>query len=114
MYVNDKFQSIYCEREVIVCGGVINSPQILNLSGIGRASHLEQIGIPCVIDLPGVGENLQDHLEVYVQHSCKQPVSLYPALKFHKQAAVLLEWLLTKKGWGTSNHLKLEDLSGVA
>ena len=106
VFVNGKFQSIYCEREVIVCGGVINSPQILNLSGIGRASHLEQIGIPCVIDLPGVGENLQDHLEVYVQHSCKQPVSLYPALKFHKQAAVLLEWLLTKKGWGTSNHFE--------
>ena len=106
VYVNGKFQSIYCEREVIVCGGVINSPQILNLSGIGRASHLEQIGIPCVIDVPGVGENLQDHLEVYVQHSCKQPVSLYPALKFHKQAAVLLEWMLTKKGWGTSNHFE--------
>ena len=106
VYVNGKFQSIYCEREVIVCGGAINSPQILNLSGIGRASHLEQIGIPCVIDLPGVGENLQDHLEVYVQHSCKQPVSLYPALKFHKQAAVLLEWMFTKKGWGTSNHFE--------
>ena len=103
---NQNVRSLRCDREVIVCGGVINSPQLLNLSGVGRASHLEQIGVPCVVDLPGVGENLQDHLEVYVQHRCKQPISLYPALKFTTQAAVLLQWKFRKRGWGTSNHFE--------
>ncbi len=103
---NRSLKSLRCDREVIVCGGAINSPQLLNLSGIGRASDLERIGVPCVIDLPGVGENLQDHLEVYVQHRCKQPISLYPALKFTTQTAVFLQWKFRKRGWGTSNHFE--------
>ncbi len=103
---NRNLTSLRCNREVIVCGGAINSPQLLNLSGIGRASHLEQIDVPCVVDLPGVGENLQDHLEVYVQHRCKQPVSLYPALKFTTQAMVFLQWKFMKRGWGTSNQFE--------
>lgn len=106
IYAKNDFEKIECEREVIICTGVINSPQLLQLSGIGSAKHLEEVGIPCVIDLPGVGENLQDHLEVYVQHACKQPVSLYPALKKHKQARVLLQWMFKKQGWGTSNHFE--------
>ncbi len=105
-FAKGKFDTIQCDREVIVCGGSINSPQLLQLSGIGPAKLLKQIDIPCRIDLPGVGENLQDHLEVYVQHGCKQPVSLYPALKFHVQAMVLLRWKFTKQGWGTSNHFE--------
>ena len=98
--------SISCDREVIVCAGSINSPQLLNLSGIGNAALLEKVDVRCLIDLPGVGENLQDHLEAYVQHRCKEPISLYPALKFTVQARVLLKWKLTKKGWGTSNHFE--------
>ena len=106
IYANGKFEIIHCDREVILCGGAINSPQLLQLSGIGRARHLEKVGIPVVIDLPGVGENLQDHIEIYVQHSCKLPISLYPATKFLKRAMVLLEWMFTKKGWGASNHFE--------
>ncbi len=105
-FKNGKFSTIHCDREVILCGGSINSPQLLHLSGIGPAALLKKIGVRCLIDLPGVGENLQDHLEVYVQHSCKEPISLYPALKFHTQARVLLQWKFTKKGWGTSNHFE--------
>jgi len=61
---------------VICCGGSINSPQLLQLSGIGNTAELEALGIKPVVDLPGVGENLQDHLEVYIQHACKRPVSI--------------------------------------
>ncbi|HET9248862.1 MAG TPA: GMC family oxidoreductase N-terminal domain-containing protein, partial [Actinomycetota bacterium] len=68
--------------EVIVCGGAINSPQTLQLSGVGPADELRALGIDVVHDLPGVGENLQDHLEVYVQHACTQPVSMAPYLKW--------------------------------
>ena len=67
--------------EVILCGGAINSPQLLQLSGVGNARELEALGVAVVHDLPGVGENLQDHLEVYVQYACTQPVSVQPALK---------------------------------
>ena len=104
--LNNQLHVVRGEREVIVCAGVINSPQLLNLSGIGRASQLGELGIDCRVNLPGVGENLQDHLEVYVQHRCKLPISLYPALKVTKQAAVLLEWMFTKHGWGASNHFE--------
>ena len=97
---------IRAEQEVIICTGAINSPQLLQLSGIGNAAHLESLGIPVVVNLPGVGENLQDHLEVYVQHECKKPVSLYPYLKVHRQALVLLEWMMKKRGPGTSNHFE--------
>ncbi len=95
-----------CDREVILTAGVINSPQLLNLSGIGAADQLEKISVPVLIDLPGVGANLQDHLEVYVQQSCKQPISLYPVLKKSKQAMVLLEWMMKKRGLGTTNHFE--------
>jgi choline dehydrogenase len=68
--------------EVLLCGGAINSPQTLQLSGVGDADELKALGIDVVADLPGVGENLQDHLEVYVQHGCRQPVSVVPYLKW--------------------------------
>ena len=64
--------------EVILCGGAINSPQLLQLSGVGNADELGALGIDVVHDLPGVGEHLQDHLEVYIQYACKQPVSVAP------------------------------------
>lgn len=92
--------------EVICCGGAINSPQLLQLSGIGNAAELEPLGIEVVHDLPGVGENLQDHLEVYVQHACTQPVSMYPALKWYNKPWIGLQWLLFKRGPAATNHFE--------
>src|SRR5207302_8418985 len=92
--------------EVILCGGAINSPQLLQLSGIGAAAELEPLGVPLVADLPGVGEHLQDHLEVYVQYASKQPVSLAPSYKWRNRPLVGLRWLLFKSGPGASNHFE--------
>ena len=92
--------------EIICCGGSINSPQLLQLSGVGNADELSALGIDVVQDLPGVGENLQDHLEVYVQYACKKPVSLYPALKPWRQPWIGFQWLFQRKGIGASNHFE--------
>ena len=92
--------------EVILCGGAINSPQLLQLSGIGAASELSVLGIDVVADLPGVGENLQDHLEVYIQHSATQPVTMAPYFAMKRRPLVGLEWLLRKTGPGASNHFE--------
>jgi len=92
--------------EVILCGGAINSPQLLQLSGVGDGDELRAVGVDVVHRLPGVGENLQDHLEVYVQHRCKQPVSLAPYLEWRRRPRVGLQWLLTKGGPGSSNHFE--------
>ena len=92
-------------REVILCGGSFNSPQLLQVSGIGNSELLKSVGVEAVHHLPGVGENLQDHLEVYVQHSCKQPVSLNPNLKLHKRPWIGLQWLF-RRGPGASNHFE--------
>ena len=93
-------------REVILCGGAINSPQLLQLSGVGRQADLEQLEIPLVHELPGVGGNLQDHLEVYVQHACTQPVSMQPALKRWKRPLIGAEWLFLRSGPGATNHFE--------
>jgi choline dehydrogenase len=92
--------------EVILCGGAINSPQLLQLSGVGNAGGLARLGIPVVADLPGVGENLQDHLEVYVQYACKQPVSLQPYLKWRHRPAIGAKWLFLRSGPGATNHFE--------
>ena len=92
--------------QVILCGGSINSPQLLQLSGVGNAAELAALGIEAVHDLPGVGENLQDHLEVYVQHACTQPVSMYPALQWWNKPWVGLQWLLFKRGPAATNHFE--------
>ncbi|MEI5674258.1 MULTISPECIES: choline dehydrogenase [unclassified Nocardioides] len=92
--------------EVILCGGAINSPQLLLLAGIGPATELEALGIPVVADLPGVGRNLQDHLEVYVQHASKQPVSIGPWLKHRHKPRIGAEWLFLRRGVGASNHFE--------
>jgi choline dehydrogenase len=92
--------------EVILCGGAINSPQLLQLSGVGNARELEAVGVDVVHDLPGVGENLQDHLEVYVQYGCKQPVSVAPYIKWRNRPRVGAEWLLRKSGPGATNHFE--------
>ena len=92
--------------EVILCGGSINTPQVLELSGVGDAKALGGLGIDVVHDLPGVGENLQDHLEVYVQYSCKQPVSVAPAMLYRNRPGVFLKWLLFRSGPGATNHFE--------
>jgi choline dehydrogenase len=91
--------------EVILCGGAINSPQTLQLSGVGDAGRLKELGIGVVADLPGVGENLQDHLEVYVQHGCHRPVSVAPYLRYRWRPWVGLLWLL-RRGPGATNHFE--------
>lgn len=92
--------------EVILCGGAFNSPQLLQLSGIGNADDLSSVGVKPVHDLPGVGENLQDHLEVYVQHACTQPVSLNPNLQFWRRPFIGAQWLFLRSGPGASNHFE--------
>ncbi|MBX6381824.1 MAG: choline dehydrogenase [Microbispora sp.] len=92
--------------EVILCGGAINSPQLLQLSGVGPADHLKSLGIDVVQDLPGVGQNLQDHLEVYIQYACKQPVSMQPALKWRNRPWIGAQWLFLRKGPGATNHFE--------
>ena len=83
-------------REVILCGGAINSPQLLQLSGIGNPERLQPLGIPMVAALKGVGENLQDHLETYVQFACKEPITLYSAVNPLVKAKIGLEEMLTR------------------
>jgi choline dehydrogenase len=92
--------------EVILCGGAINTPQLLQLSGVGNADELTALGIEMVADLPGVGENLQDHLEVYVQHACTQPVSVQPYLRWRHRPGIGLKWLLGRTGPGATNHFE--------
>ncbi|MDN5766875.1 MAG: choline dehydrogenase [Humibacillus sp.] len=92
--------------EVILCGGAINSPQLLQLSGIGNAAELAELGIRAVADLPGVGSNLQDHLEVYIQYASKQPVSIGPWLKHRHKPRIGAEWLFLRRGVGASNHFE--------
>ena len=91
--------------EVVSCGGAINTPQLLQLSGIGPAGVLRDAGVTPVVDLPGVGENLQDHLEVYVQYACNEPVSLAPNLANWRRPWIGLQWLF-RRGPGVSNHFE--------
>jgi choline dehydrogenase len=92
--------------EVILCGGAINSPQLLQLSGVGAAGELRALGIDVVADVPGVGEHLQDHLEVYIQHTATQPVTMAPYFAMKARPKVGLEWLLRKTGPGATNHFE--------
>jgi len=93
-------------NEVILSGGAINSPQLLQLSGVGNAGELAALGITPVHDLPGVGENLQDHLEVYVQYACTQPVSVQPYLKWRYRPWIGAQWLFLRRGPGATNHFE--------
>jgi choline dehydrogenase len=92
--------------EVILCGGAINTPQLMQLSGVGDESLLRQHGIDVVHHLPGVGENLQDHLEVYIQYASKQPVSIAPGLAWHQRPKIAYQWLFQRKGLGATNHFE--------
>ena len=99
------FHKVY-GKQIILCGGAFNSPQLLQLSGIGDGQHLKSLGIQTLVELPGVGQNLQDHLEVYVQYHCQKPVSLAPALKWWRRPEIGLRWLLGRSGPGASNHFE--------
>ena len=103
---NDTPITVNARREVLLCGGAIASPQVLQRSGVGPAALLRELDIPLVHDLPGVGQNLQDHLEVYLQYACKQPVSLYPALQWWNQPMIGANWLFLGKGIGASNQFE--------
>ncbi len=92
--------------DVILCGGAINSPQTLQLSGIGNAEELKAVGVTPLHHLPGVGEHLQDHLEVYIQYGCKQPVSMQPYLKWRYRPWIGFQWLFFRKGPGATNHFE--------
>ena len=92
--------------QVVSAGGAINTPQLLQLSGVGPADHLASVGVETRVDLPGVGENLQDHLEVYLQHACRQPVSEQPSLQMWRRPWIGLQWLLGKTGPAATNHFE--------
>jgi choline dehydrogenase len=92
--------------EVILCGGAINSPQLLQLSGVGNAAELGALGVRVVADVPGVGEHLQDHLEVYIQHASKLPVSIAPGLRYRARPRIGFEWLFFRRGLGATNHFE--------
>ena len=93
-------------HEVVLSGGAINTPQLLQLSGVGAAQDLEALGIDVVVDLPGVGANLQDHLEVYIQHTCTQPVSIAPGMKKWRAPLIGAQWLFLRSGLGATNHFE--------
>ena len=99
-------KSIRAHREVIIAASSINSPKLLMLSGIGPAAHLAEHGIDVIVDRPGVGQNLQDHLEVYFQMAASQPITLYRYWNAAWKGAIGAQWLATKRGLGASNNFE--------
>ena len=99
-------KKIFTSHEVVLCGGAINTPQILQLSGIGNEKDLTPLGIKMVHNLPGVGANLQDHLEVYVQYKCKLPVTQQPITQFWRRPFIGAAWLFFRKGPGATNQFE--------
>jgi choline dehydrogenase len=99
-------QIAMARREVILCGGPINSPQLLKLSGVGPAKELRSFGIEVVADRAGVGENLQDHLEFTFQVASKQPITLFSHTGLFRRALIGAEWLMRGRGLGASNHFE--------
>ncbi len=114
----ETLHTVRIARELILSGGPISTPQLLKLSGVGPAAELRSHGIEVVKDLPGVGENLQDHLEFYFQVACKQPVTLYSAINPAAKALIGMRWLLFKSGLGATNHFEscgfIRSRAGVA
>ncbi|MBG6292021.1 MULTISPECIES: choline dehydrogenase [Pseudomonas] len=103
---DNALKEVRARREVLVCSGAIASPQLLQRSGVGPSALLRDLGIEVVHDLPGVGQNLQDHLEMYLQYACKQPVSLYPALQWWNQPQIGAQWMFLGTGLGASNQFE--------
>ena len=104
--VNGQKQQATASKEVILSAGSIGSPTILQRSGVGPKAVLENANVPVVHDLPGVGENLQDHLEVYFQYWCKQPVTLNSKLGLISKGLIGTRWILFKDGLGATNHFE--------
>ena len=100
----DKIFNIKSKKEVILCAGAIGTPHILMLSGIGPKDHLRSMGINLKVDLPGVGQNLQDHPDFIMKYKCLKPVSLWPKTKRLSSIGSGIQWLLTKEGMCASNH----------
>ncbi|EDO38956.1 predicted protein, partial [Nematostella vectensis] len=105
-HADNQIRRVRAKKEVIISGGAINSPQLLMLSGVGNAEELTRLGIPVVVNLPGVGENLQDHLEMYIQQECKKPLTLYSAQKLMNMIPIGIRWFLFQTGLGASAHLE--------
>jgi len=101
-----QIQVVKARREVVVAASSINSPTLLMLSGIGPAKHLAEHGIKIVADRPGVGQNLQDHLELYIQQESLKPITLYSKLNLFSKALIGAEWLFFKSGLGATNHFE--------
>jgi choline dehydrogenase len=99
-------KSFYAKAEVILSAGSIGSPHLLQLSGIGAANVLKQAGVPVVHDLPGVGANLQDHLEIYFQYHCTQPITLNSKLDLISKGMIGTQWVMFKTGLGATNHFE--------
>lgn len=104
--VHGSIQLVKAKREVILAASSINSPKLLMLSGIGPAAHLKQHGIKVVADRAGVGQNLQDHLELYIQQEATQPITLYSVLNPLSKAWIGAQWLFFKTGLGATNHFE--------
>ncbi|GAA2202494.1 choline dehydrogenase [Sinomonas flava] len=105
-YRRGRQEHVVSGGEVILCGGAFNTPQLLQLAGIGDPEHLRSVGVAPRVALPGVGENLQDHLEVYIQHACLQPVSQQPSLDLWRMPFIGLQWLLGRTGPASTNHFE--------
>ncbi len=105
-FVHRRRRMVASAENVILCGGAINTPQLLQLSGIGNADELRALGVAVRQDLPGVGENMQDHLEVYIQYACKQPVSMQKYMKHRYKLPIGAQWLFARSGPGATNHFE--------
>ena len=101
-----KVEVVTARREVILAASSINSPKLLMLSGVGPAAHLAEHGVDVVADRPGVGQNLQDHLELYIQQACIQPITLYKHWNLFSKAWIGAQWLFAKSGHGASNQFE--------
>ncbi len=104
--INGQTKILNANTEVILCAGSIGSPQLLQLSGIGPKNVLKDAGVELQHELPGVGENLQDHLEVYFQYHCKKPITLNSKLNIFSKGLIGVRWILSKSGLGATNHFE--------
>jgi choline dehydrogenase-like flavoprotein len=103
----EKKRLLKAKKEVILSAGSIGSPQLLQLSGIGPKQVLSNAGVELVHELPGVGENLQDHLEVYFQYHCKKPITLNSKLNLFSKGLIGVQWILAKQDWAPQTILSL-------
>jgi choline dehydrogenase len=104
--LNGMMQHVDARAEVILCAGSIGSPTLLQRSGIGPGSVLKEAGVDVVHDLPGVGENLQDHIEVYFQYRCKQPITLNAKIDWFSKFLIGTRWIVSRTGLGATNHFE--------